>query len=112
MQSSCVSTATGDVICPTSFANPVNFGMTFNKSLFFDLGHVIGVETRALWLAGCVPCLVLVLVLVFGACGTPPPRPLPLPRILGPTRTPNRTLVHPCAVVSSVCDCICICTCV
>lgn len=40
--------------CRTSFPNPVNYGMTFNKSLVYDLGAIIGVETRALWLAGAV----------------------------------------------------------
>jgi hypothetical protein len=54
VQSSCVARASDNVtICPASFPNPVNFGMTFNKSLFHDLGAVIGIESRALWLAGC-----------------------------------------------------------
>ncbi len=52
VQSSCIVVPGNVTICPTSFPNPVNFGMTFNKSLFYDLGAVIGVETRALWLAG------------------------------------------------------------
>ncbi len=54
VQSSCVETSGGETICPTSFPNPVNFGMSFNKSLFYDLGAVIGIETRALWIAGAV----------------------------------------------------------
>jgi len=53
VQSSCVLSS-GTVYCPTSFPNPVNFGMTWNRSLFYDLGAVIGVEARALWLAGAV----------------------------------------------------------
>lgn len=53
VQASCVSSG-GETICPTSWPNPVNFGMSFNKSLFFELGASIGVETRALWLAGAV----------------------------------------------------------
>jgi len=54
VQSSCVSDGNGKTICPTSFMNPVNFGATFNRSLFFSLGAVIATETRALWLAGAV----------------------------------------------------------
>jgi hypothetical protein len=42
----------GVIVCPTSFPNPVNYGMTFNDSLFVDLGRIIATETRALWLAG------------------------------------------------------------
>ena len=56
VQSSCVRDVAngGKVYCPTSFMNPVNYGATFNRSLFFDLGAVIATETRALWLAGAV----------------------------------------------------------
>ena len=51
VQSGCVSQ--GDtVFCPTSFANPVNFGATWNDSHAFNMGVVIAEETRALWLAG------------------------------------------------------------
>jgi beta-glucosidase-like glycosyl hydrolase len=32
--------------------NPVNYGSTFNDSLAYDLGAVIGLEARALWLGG------------------------------------------------------------
>jgi xylan 1,4-beta-xylosidase len=32
--------------------NPVNYGSTWNTSLFYDLGNIIGTETRALWLIG------------------------------------------------------------
>lgn len=53
VQSSCVSQA-GTTYCPTSFMNPVNFGSSWNKSLFFELGAIIATETRALWLAGAV----------------------------------------------------------
>ena len=38
----------------TPQSNPVNFGATWNKSLYFDLGAIIATETRALWLAGAV----------------------------------------------------------
>jgi hypothetical protein len=70
VQSSCVSES-GKTYCPTSFPNPVhpfaifadtsalltaclqvNYGFTWNKTAFYELGRVIGVETRALWLAG------------------------------------------------------------
>jgi beta-glucosidase-like glycosyl hydrolase len=55
VQSSCVRDKTsGETVCPTSFMNPVNFGATWNRSLFFGLGAVIATETRALWLAGAV----------------------------------------------------------
>jgi hypothetical protein len=55
VQSSCVlSSTTGATVCPTSFMNPVNFGLSWNKSSFLTLGSIIGVETRALWLAGAV----------------------------------------------------------
>ena len=54
VQSSCVLDGDGTTYCPTSFSNPVNFGNAWNKSLAFQLGAIIGVETRALWLAGAV----------------------------------------------------------
>ena len=55
VQSSCVLLADGvTTVCPTSFMNPVNFGNAWNKSLAFELGAIIGVETRALWLLGAV----------------------------------------------------------
>lgn len=53
VQSSCVSDDAG-VHCPTSFMNPVNFGMAWDKSLMRELGYTIGIEARALWLAGAV----------------------------------------------------------
>jgi hypothetical protein len=53
-QSSCVSDAQGVTYCPTSFSNPVNFGMTWNKSQARVLGEIIAIESRALWLAGAV----------------------------------------------------------
>eukprot|EP00045_Choanoeca_perplexa_P012180 m.131922 g.131922 ORF g.131922 m.131922 type:complete len:777 (-) comp15917_c0_seq1:291-2621(-) len=53
VQSSCVS-QDGTTYCPTSFPNPVNYGFTWNKTAYYELGRVIGVETRALWLAGAV----------------------------------------------------------
>jgi len=54
VQSSCVSDASCTTYCPTSFANPVNFGNCWNKSGVFELGRTVGVEGRALWLAGAV----------------------------------------------------------
>jgi hypothetical protein len=53
VQSSCVLDGT-TTYCPTSFMNPVNFGNTWNKSHARGLGVTIGVEGRALWLAGAV----------------------------------------------------------
>lgn len=52
VQSQCLYDAAGTIFCPTSFMNPVNYGSTFNDSLAFDLGAIIGVEARALWLGG------------------------------------------------------------
>jgi beta-glucosidase-like glycosyl hydrolase len=40
----------GTIKCPTSFPNPINFGQTWNDSLYFELGSIIATETRALWL--------------------------------------------------------------
>lgn len=54
VQSSCVDDGSGTVRCPTSFPLPVNFGASWNASLVAAMGSVIGVETRALWLAGAV----------------------------------------------------------
>eukprot|EP01061_Rhynchopus_euleeides_P036335 TRINITY_DN6126_c0_g2_i1.p1 TRINITY_DN6126_c0_g2~~TRINITY_DN6126_c0_g2_i1.p1 ORF type:complete len:794 (+),score=319.19 TRINITY_DN6126_c0_g2_i1:38-2383(+) len=55
VQSSCVVDAvTNQTYCPTSFPAPVNFGATFNKGAFLKLGQVLGLETRAMWLAGAV----------------------------------------------------------
>ena len=53
-ESSCVNQTDGTTYCPTSFPNPVNLGSTFNKSLWADMGSIIGIETRALWRAGAV----------------------------------------------------------
>lgn len=36
--------------CPTSFPNPNNLGASFNKTLWENMGAVIGIELRALWL--------------------------------------------------------------
>lgn len=52
VQSSCVSLPDGSVKCPTTWPNPVNYGMSWNRSLMYDLGRLIGQEARALWLAG------------------------------------------------------------
>lgn len=55
VQSSCIlDSSSGQTYCPTSFMNPVNFGNAWNKSLSRELGSIIGVEARALWLAGSV----------------------------------------------------------
>ncbi len=32
--------------------NPVNYGCTWNDSLAFDMGAIVGLEARALWLGG------------------------------------------------------------
>jgi beta-D-xylosidase 4 len=53
VQSSCLLSE-GTTYCPTSFANPVNFGSSWNKSGIFELGRTVGIEGRALWLAGAV----------------------------------------------------------
>lgn len=51
-ETSGVKQANGSIVCPTSFPNPVNYGMAWNKTSFLVLGQVIATETRALWLAG------------------------------------------------------------
>ena len=53
MQSNCLSDpTTGEIWCPTSFSNPVTLGMSFNDSLFREVGAIVGLEARALWLGG------------------------------------------------------------
>lgn len=52
VQSSCVSDSNGNIICPTSFPNSINYGFSWNKTMFLELGQIISIETRALWLAG------------------------------------------------------------
>ena len=52
VQSSCVELQDGSVVCPVSFPNPVNYGCTWNSSHAYELGRIIGDETRALWLLG------------------------------------------------------------
>lgn len=53
MQSNCLSDPnTGEIHCPTSFANPVSLGMTWNDTFFEAMGAVVGLEARALWLGG------------------------------------------------------------
>lgn len=42
----------GDIVLPTSFPDPVNYGMTWNRTSFLEMGQLIATETRALWLAG------------------------------------------------------------
>jgi hypothetical protein len=51
VQSSCVTDGV-TVFCPTSFPNIVTMGMGFNRSMAFQMGAIIGIESRALWLAG------------------------------------------------------------
>ena len=38
--------------CPTSFPNPINYGLAWNKTLAFEMGAIVAAEARALWLAG------------------------------------------------------------
>eukprot|EP00005_Dracoamoeba_jomungandri_P001204 CAMPEP_0174250708 /NCGR_PEP_ID=MMETSP0439-20130205/795_1 /TAXON_ID=0 /ORGANISM="Stereomyxa ramosa, Strain Chinc5" /LENGTH=619 /DNA_ID=CAMNT_0015330847 /DNA_START=27 /DNA_END=1882 /DNA_ORIENTATION=+ len=38
--------------CPTSFPGPNALGASFNMSLVKQMGHIIGVELRSLWLQG------------------------------------------------------------
>ena len=45
------ATAAHIFIFPTP---PAQYGATWNRSLFFELGAIIATETRALWLAGAV----------------------------------------------------------
>ena len=55
VQSSCVMLADNMTLkCPTSFPNPVNYGSAWNKSLTYEMGRVVGLEARALWLLGAV----------------------------------------------------------
>jgi len=52
VQTSCIRLENGDIKCPTSFPNPVNFGAMFNDSMAHAMGRIIGVELRALWRLG------------------------------------------------------------
>jgi xylan 1,4-beta-xylosidase len=55
VQSSCVLLSDGVTVkCPTSFPNPVNYGSAWNRSLIYDMGRIVGIEARALWLLGAV----------------------------------------------------------
>ena len=36
--------------CPTSFPDPNFLGASFNKSVWLEMGKVIGLELRSLWL--------------------------------------------------------------
>lgn len=54
VQSSCVQTPDGHLHCPVSFPNPVNYGAVWNRSMLFEMGRIVGLETRALWLLGAV----------------------------------------------------------
>jgi beta-glucosidase-like glycosyl hydrolase len=69
VQSNCVQdTASGRVACPSSFPNSVNFGQTWNASLARELGAIIGIETRALWLAGAHEYNTETIHIGLGAC--------------------------------------------
>ena len=39
-------------VCPTSFPNPNALGASFNRTMFREIGRIIGVELRSLWLQG------------------------------------------------------------
>lgn len=53
MQSNCLSDpTTGEIFCPTSFANPCTLGMSWNDTMFREMGAIVGLEARALWLGG------------------------------------------------------------
>ena len=45
--------------CPTSFPNPIGLGGTFNRSVWRQMGEVIGLELRALWLCRTLCVLAL-----------------------------------------------------
>ena len=38
--------------CPTSYPNPNTLGASFNKTVWQQMGSVIGLELRSLWLQG------------------------------------------------------------
>ena len=53
VQSSCVyDDKTKTTYCPTSFPNPINLGSSWNSSMWYEMGSIMGLETRSLWLAG------------------------------------------------------------
>ena len=52
VQTTCGRNSAGEIMCPTSFPNPNALGATFNRSLWREMGSIIGVELRSLWLQG------------------------------------------------------------
>ncbi|KAJ9453616.1 putative exo-1 [Diplonema papillatum] len=53
VQSTCVQNATTkEVFCPTSFPMPSTLGASWNQSTWKEFGRIMGMENRALWLAG------------------------------------------------------------
>ena len=52
VQSTCGFNTKGDPACPTSFPNPNALGATWNSTLWREIGAIIGIEARALWLQG------------------------------------------------------------
>jgi beta-glucosidase-like glycosyl hydrolase len=52
VQTNCLQNSKGETMCPTSFPNPNALGASFNASMWRTMGSIIGVELRALWLAG------------------------------------------------------------
>ena len=52
VQTTCGTTTNGTIVCPSSFPNPNSLGATFNRSMFREIGSIIGVELRSLWLQG------------------------------------------------------------
>ena len=52
VQTTCGVDSAGETMCPTSFPNPNALGATFNRSLWREMGSIIGLELRSLWLQG------------------------------------------------------------
>ena len=52
VQTTCGTNTQGKIVCPTSFPNPNALGASFNRTMFREIGAIIGLELRALWLQG------------------------------------------------------------
>jgi len=52
VQTTCGRNSKGEIMCPTSFPNPNALGASFNASMWREMGSIIGVELRSLWLQG------------------------------------------------------------
>lgn len=52
VQTTCGTGSDGQPRCATSFPNPVSLGSSWNTSMYREIGHIIGVELRSLWLHG------------------------------------------------------------